>query len=130
MQLVLARFIAEGRLAAHVRRMRTVYRERRTALLAALSRHAADVLDVGEPPDAGLHFAVRLRVHADDVAIGRAVARHGVQAAPLSSYYAVSPGTRGFVLGFANTAAAEAAPAVRHLAAAIRAAAANAAGRA
>jgi GntR family transcriptional regulator/MocR family aminotransferase len=31
MQLVLARFIAEGRLAAHVRRMRAVYRERRAA---------------------------------------------------------------------------------------------------
>jgi len=126
MQLVLARFIAEGRLAAHVRRMRTLYRDRRTALLAALARHAADVLDVGEPPDAGLHFAVRLKVDVDDVATSRAVRRHGVCAAPLSSYYARPPRPRGFVLGFANTAEADAAPAVRRLAAAIRSAAAGA----
>lgn len=69
MQLVLARFIAEGRLAAHVRRMRTLYRERRAALLDALATHAAEVLDVGEPPDAGLHVAVRLKADVDDVAV-------------------------------------------------------------
>ncbi len=121
MQLVLARFIAEGRLAAHVRRMRAVYRDRRAALLAALERHAADVLDVGEPPDAGLHFAARLTVEADDVAVSRAVRAEGVAAAPLSAYYARSPRARGFVLGFANTPERQAGPAVRRLAEAIRA---------
>ena len=120
MQLVLARFIAEGRLAAHVRRMRTVYRERRAALLAALERHAADVLDVGVPPDAGLHFAARLTVDADDVAVSQAVRAEGVAAAPLSAYYARSPRARGFVLGFANTPEPQAWPAVRRLAGAIR----------
>lgn len=123
MQLVLARFIGEGRLAAHVRRMRTLYRERRAALLAALARHAWDVLDVGEPPDAGLHFAVRLKVDVDDAEVSRRVREHGVFAAPLSSYYARPPRTRGFVLGFANTAVQQAAPAVRRLAETIRAAA-------
>ena len=120
MQLVLARFIAEGRLAAHVRRMRTLYRDRRAALLAALARHAADVLHVGEPPDAGLHFAVRLKVDVDDVAISRSVRRHGVYAAPLSLYYASAPRMHGFVLGFANTTEADVTPAVRRLARAIR----------
>lgn len=122
MQLVLARFIAEGRLAAHVRRMRAVYRDRRAALLDALARHAGDVLDVGEPPDAGLHIAVRLRPDVDDVAVSRAARAAGVAAAPLSAYYARSPRTRGFVLGFANTPESQAAPAVRRLATAIRAA--------
>lgn len=125
MQLVLARFIAEGRLAAHVRRMRTLYRDRRAALLAALARHAADVLHVGEPPDAGLHFAVRLKVDVDDVAISRAVRRHGVYAAPLSHYYASAPRMHGFVLGFANTTEADVTPAVRRLARAIREAGAD-----
>lgn len=120
MQLVLARFIAEGRLAAHVRRMRAVYRERRAALLDALARHAGDVLDVGEPPDAGLHVAVRLRPDVDDVAVSRALRAEGVAAAPLSAYYARSPRTRGFVLGFANTSAAAADRAVLCLAGAIR----------
>jgi GntR family transcriptional regulator / MocR family aminotransferase len=121
MQLVLARFIAEGRLAAHVRRMRAVYRDRRAALLAALDRHARDVLAVGEPPDAGLHVAARLTVDADDVAISRRARVEGVAAAPLSAYYARSPRTRGFVLGFANTPERQAGPAVKTLVHAIHA---------
>lgn len=120
MQLVLARFIAEGRLAAHVRRMRTLYRERRTALLEALVKHAGDVLDVGEPPDAGLHLAVRLKVDVDDAAVSREVRTLGVAAAPLSSYYARRPTPGGFVLGFANTDVPAAADSVRRLVASVQ----------
>jgi GntR family transcriptional regulator/MocR family aminotransferase len=120
MQLVLARFIAEGRLAAHVRRMRTLYRERRAALLDALATHAADVLDVGEPPDAGLHVAVRLKVDVDDVAVSPEVRKAAISAAPLSAYYARPPGVRGFVLGFADTASIEMNHAVAGLVAALR----------
>lgn len=116
MQLVLARFISEGRLAAHVRRMRTLYRERRAALLDALATHASDVLDVGEPPDAGLHVAVRLKVDVDDVAVSREVRKQGISAAPLSSYYAGATKVRGFVLGFANTRASDVARVVAELA--------------
>ena len=122
MQLVLARFISEGRLAAHVRRMRTLYRERRAALLDALATHAHDVLDVGEPPDAGLHVAVRLTVDVDDVAVSRELRKQGISAAPLSTYYATTPKVRGFVLGFANTASAAAETAARCVVQAIQAA--------
>ena len=122
MQLVLARFISEGRLAAHVRRMRTLYRERRAALLDALATHARDVLDVGEPPDAGLHVAVRLTVPVDDVAVSRNLRKLGVSAAPLSTYYASTPKVRGFVLGFANTPAGAADALIREVARRVRAA--------
>lgn len=115
MQLVLARFISEGRLAAHVRRMRTLYRERRAALLDALATYARDVLDVGEPPDAGLHVAVRLTVDVDDVAVSRELRKQGIGAAPLSNYYAGAAKVCGFVLGFANTDGSAAASAVRAL---------------
>ena len=122
MQLVLARFISEGRLAAHVRRMRTLYRERRAALLDALATHARDVLDIGEPPDAGLHVAVRLTVPVDDVAVSRNLRKLGVSAAPLSTYYASTPKVRGFVLGFANTPAGAADALIREVARRVRAA--------
>jgi GntR family transcriptional regulator/MocR family aminotransferase len=122
MQLVLARFISEGRLAAHVRRMRTLYRERRAALLDALATHARDVLDVGEPPDAGLHVAVRLTVPVDDVAVSRTLRTRGIGAAPLSSYYAGAMKVRGFVLGFANTPAGAADALIREVARRVRAA--------
>ena len=122
MQLVLARFISEGRLAAHVRRLRTLYRERRAALLDALATHARDVLDIGEPPDAGLHVAVRLTVPVDDVAVSRNLRKLGVSAAPLSTYYASTPKVRGFVLGFANTPAGAADALIREVARRVRAA--------
>ena len=122
MQLVLARFISEGRLAAHVRRMRTLYRERRAALLDALATHARDVLDIGEPPDAGLHVAVRLTGPVDDVAVRRNLRKLGVSAAPLSTYYASTPKVRGFVLGFANTPAGAADALIREVARRVRAA--------
>ncbi|TWB20701.1 GntR family transcriptional regulator [Nitrospirillum amazonense] len=119
-QQILARFITQGRLAAHVRRMRPLYRARRQALMMALAEHAADVLDAAGNPEAGLHLVARLRVPGDDAAIAKAVLARGVKAAPLSSYYHGSAPAGGFVLGFAGTAEAAMGPAVRILAAAIR----------
>lgn len=119
-QQILARFITQGRLAAHVRRMRPLYRARRQALMAALAEHAADVLNAAGNPEAGLHLVTRLRVPGDDAAIAKAVLARGVKAAALSPYYHGSAPAGGFVLGFAGTAEAAMAPAVRILAAAIR----------
>jgi GntR family transcriptional regulator/MocR family aminotransferase len=118
-QHVLARFIAEGRLAAHLRRMRTLYARRRLALLEALGRAAAHVLDPGDTPEAGLHLVARLRRSADDAAISDRALADGVYAAPLSRFYAGPPRERGFVLGFAGTPEAGMAPAVARLVAAI-----------
>jgi GntR family transcriptional regulator/MocR family aminotransferase len=118
---VLARFLAEGRLAAHLRRMRVLYAGRREALLQALRSRAADLLDAGTPPEAGLHLAARLRGRGKDVAISRRALALGVHAAPLSVYYVGERPQRGFVLGFAGTPAEAMIPAVERLTAAIRA---------
>jgi GntR family transcriptional regulator/MocR family aminotransferase len=102
-QRVLARFIGEGRLAAHLRRMRVLYARRRLALLDALGREAGGLLQAPDTAEAGLHLAVRLALPVDDVASSRRAAGKRVYAAPLSSYYAGAARERGFVLGFANT---------------------------
>ena len=119
-QLVLARFITEGRLAAHLRRMRVLYAERRAALLEALRNRAAGLVDAGNPPEAGLHLVARLTAPGRDVAISRRAHQRGIHAAPLSVYYAGPRPQQGFVLGFAGTPAEAMAPAVERLAAAIR----------
>jgi GntR family transcriptional regulator/MocR family aminotransferase len=121
-QRVLARFIAEGRLAAHLRRMRVLYASRREALIAALTREAAGLLDPGSAPEAGLHIAARLVVPADDEAASRHALARGIHAPPLSSYYASTRRQRGFVLGFAATAERDMPRAARGLASAIEAA--------
>jgi GntR family transcriptional regulator / MocR family aminotransferase len=118
-QRVLARFIAEGRLSAHLRRMRVLYAERREALIAALNREAPGLLDPGDAPEAGLHLTARLTVAADDEAVSRRALERRVHAPPLSAYYAGAKRERGFVLGFAATAAAQMPRAVRSLATAI-----------
>jgi GntR family transcriptional regulator/MocR family aminotransferase len=102
-QRVLARFIEEGRLAAHLRRMRVLYSRRRQALLDALEAEAAGLLRASDAPEAGLHLAVRLTVAADDVAASRRALEKRVYAAPLSTYYAGAERKHGFVLGFGNT---------------------------
>jgi GntR family transcriptional regulator/MocR family aminotransferase len=118
-QRVLARFIEEGRLAAHLRRMRVLYARRRVALLDALEREAKGLLRASKAPEAGLHLAARLAVPADDVAASRRALEKRVYAAPLSTYYAGAEREHGFVLGFANTREDRMAPAVRRLVEAI-----------
>lgn len=103
-QAVLARFIAEGYLAQHVRRMRVLYRKRRAALLAALQREAADLFEIGAT-EAGLHLAVRFRdglleKWRDDRAAVEAVRAAGLSVMPLSRYAIARP-VSGLVLGFA-----------------------------
>ncbi|MGB6535687.1 MAG: PLP-dependent aminotransferase family protein [Xanthobacteraceae bacterium] len=119
-QHVLARFIAEGHLAVHLRRVRAIYARRRTALLAALRREAAALLDVGETPEVGLHIVARLHAPADDVAISRYLLQRQIHAAPLSQFYAGTTPQFGFVLGFAGTCEQQIRPAVRELARAVK----------
>ena len=118
-QRVLARFIEEGRLAAHLRRMRVLYARRRLALLDVLEREARGVLRASNAPEAGLHLVARLAVPADDVAASRRALEKRVYAAPLSTYYAGAEPEHGFVLGFANTREDRMSPAVRRLVEAI-----------
>ncbi|UHQ18531.1 PLP-dependent aminotransferase family protein [Lysobacter sp. KIS68-7] len=58
-QAVLAAFIRDGHLARHVRKMRSIYAERRIALLEGLA--AMDAWMTPIPSEAGLHTAVRIR---------------------------------------------------------------------
>lgn len=119
-QHVLARFIAEGHLAVHLRRMRTIYGRRRTALLKALRREAGGLLHVGETPDVGLHIVARLCTGADDVLVSRHLLERQIHAAPLSRFYTGTARQSGFALGFAGTDECRIAPAVRELVGAVK----------
>jgi GntR family transcriptional regulator/MocR family aminotransferase len=114
-QHVLARFISEGYLAAHLRRMRLLYSRRRSALLEALQSEAAGLLHVSDTPEVGLHIVARLRVPIDDRSVSRGLLQQQIYAAPLSSFYAGATRERGFALGFAGTPESQIRPAVRHL---------------
>lgn len=123
-QPALARFIAEGHFATHLRRMRRLYAGRQRVLLAALAESCAGLLEAEEAPS-GMHlvarFAPELATRMDDVAAsGRCIAA-GVRARPLSGFFAGEPTAQGLVLGFAGFREAEIRRAAAAMGAALRA---------
>ncbi len=99
-QIVLAEFMTRGLFVSHVRRMRTLYRERQAHFIQGLN----DLLD--RPPlaatETGMHVTLRLTDGSDDLRLARMAAEQGVVVRPLSPYYH-SDQTRkaGLLLGFA-----------------------------
>lgn len=119
-QAVLTDFIEEGHFGRHIRRMRTLYRERQTALVKALRREAEDIFEV-EPSAAGIHLVVWLPEGVDDREVSREALARGVEARPLSLFYAQRPRRGGFELGYAAFNESEIRRGVVQLAAAVRA---------
>jgi GntR family transcriptional regulator/MocR family aminotransferase len=113
-QEVLADFIGEGHFARHIRRMRVLYRERRSALVDSISKELGSMVEVlgGE---AGMHLTVTLPNGTRDLEIARRAARQNLWLWPLSPSYMRAAPRQGFILGFGSTAVAEIAPAVRRI---------------
>lgn len=115
-QEVLADFIGEGHFARHIRRMRVLYRERRSALVDRIREELGTMVEVlgGE---AGMHLTVTLPNKIHDVEIAERAAHENLWLWPLSPNYLGEATRSGFVLGFGGTDAAEIPGAVRKLAA-------------
>ncbi|MEU9915705.1 PLP-dependent aminotransferase family protein [Streptomyces sp. NPDC051001] len=100
-QLALARLIESGRYDRHLRRMRTVYATRRTALVDTLAAHASAVRLSGLA--AGFHAVAHLSATAHeytlvDTARTRGVGLYGMSACRTSQ----APRPPQLVLGFGN----------------------------
>ena len=98
-QAVMTDFIREGHFARHIRRMRTLYMERRAALVEALGKHMGDRLEV-IGAEAGMQLTALLPRGIDDVAVARKAAQKGVSARPLSTCYLKPPERGGLILGY------------------------------
>ena len=114
LQLVLADFITEGHFSRHIRRMRSLYRERRNALLENI-RNELDIAVNVTGEQTGLHLSMTLPRGLRDHEIAERAAQHRLWLAPLSASYAERPSPQGFILGFSNTAAEQMSRAVRKL---------------
>jgi GntR family transcriptional regulator/MocR family aminotransferase len=108
-QLVLARFIAHGDLARHLRHMRPIYRKRRDATLKAIATQLPGTTACGV--DAGLHVFLELPQHCDEKALVQAARRLGVHVQGAARAWAdPDSAPPALVLGFG--AASE--PAITH----------------
>lgn len=117
-QATLAEFMRQGLLAPHIRRVRTEYARRRSALLAAMERHVQRITPL--PAPGGLHMVARLPDGADEAAAVTACRSRGLSVSPLRAYYAGPARMAGMVMGFACTPEALATDTAKRLEAALR----------
>ncbi len=112
-QAALFDFIHDGHFARHIRRMRSVYAERRAVLVATIERELDEVAIVGDR--AGMHLVVMLPRGRDDRDVAVRAARRGISVIPLSSCYAGARTRAGLLLGYGATDASAIPDAVRRL---------------
>jgi GntR family transcriptional regulator/MocR family aminotransferase len=98
-QLVMTDFIRDGHFARHIRRMRTLYMERRQALVKAIRAQMGNMFEV-VGAEAGMHLVALLPPGTDDVALSRKAAHKGISATPLSTCYLSTPAKAGLILGY------------------------------
>lgn len=99
-QEVLARFITEGHLLRHLRRMRELYQERQAVAIDSLHRASGGALQV-MPSAQGLHLAHEVSERMDDRRLSQQAAEAGVFLAPLSAY-CMQARRRGWLFGYAG----------------------------
>jgi GntR family transcriptional regulator/MocR family aminotransferase len=100
-QAVVAEFMQQGHFAAHIRRMRQMYREQRDALAATLTRRAAGRLRV-DVPDQGMHLVAYLERSRSDTEIEAAAQRAGIVVRAITRFYRAAPPRPGLMLGFSG----------------------------
>ena len=103
-QLALADLIAKGEFDRHLRRMRPVYRRRRDALLAALSRRLPWLEPAGV--SAGLHLVTWLPPGLDEATVVDAAGGAGVGIEGVTPYRISHPGPGGLIFGYATVSEA------------------------
>jgi GntR family transcriptional regulator/MocR family aminotransferase len=98
-QLALADFLEAGEFDRHLRRMRAVYRDRRTVLLDALRRHAPQLTPEGA--SAGLHVVAWLPDGADEARVIDRAAGLGVRLPGMArNYLGSAPRRPGLLFGY------------------------------
>jgi GntR family transcriptional regulator/MocR family aminotransferase len=107
-QEVMADFILDGHFTRHIRKMRQVYKERRSVLIASLaSEFPADGGFAVHGVEAGMHLAFTLPPGLDDREISCRAEQSRLWLWPLSPSYITSPPRHGFILGFGSSLPAQ-----------------------
>lgn len=114
MQDALADLMAEGAIAAHMRRMRLRYRQARDAVAETLEQSAKGCLQLSAPPQ-GLHLLALLPSGAPKHAAADIRARAGIECRLLSDARIIQRGPDGFILGYSGFAASDLVDAARRL---------------
>jgi GntR family transcriptional regulator/MocR family aminotransferase len=120
-QATIAAFLEQGYLGRHIRRMRQLYAERRTALVEALQEHVRSTLDIELQPG-GMHLVAGLPRGTDDIGLVAELVRQGIGPSALSAWGVERPYAPGLLISFTNVNVKKAPQAARRLADALQAA--------
>ena len=100
-QSVLADFMDSGHFAAHIRRMRLLYRARRDFLLDLAKESLSKWITFGVS-DGGLQIPAYAKHAIVDGTFSKKAAEHGLDLPPLSKLYLSPPVRHGWLVGFAG----------------------------
>jgi len=95
-QAVLADFMIEGHFTRHLRRMRTLYAERRRALLEAARGLPLEIVSA----EAGIHCIGWLSDGMDDLAVAKKAIDYDLNLTPISSFNMEPLPRKGLLLGY------------------------------
>lgn len=105
-QKILAQFLSEGHFYRHIKKMRTLYQQRRRMMLDALQACFPDVFDF-ELTDGGMHIVAFLPRGTQDTALAEIWQRHQLRVLPLSGWYMQTQKRYGLVIGYTNIRSVE-----------------------
>lgn len=114
-QVIMTDFMTQGHFTRHIRRMRTLYAERRGILLEA----ARDLPLELDAPDTGMHLVGWLPAGVDDAAASQSAQAHEVNAQPVSKFCLTPIERKGLLLGYSAVDEREILSGVRRLAMAL-----------
>lgn len=100
-QSVVSDFMEEGHFTAHIRRMRSLYSERQTAMLEAGQEHLSGMLEL-HPASGGLQLIARSTAGVSDSELVERARAAGIAVTPLSQMYLGDESQQGLILGFAS----------------------------
>ena len=119
-QMVLADFLTQGYYGRHIRRMGSLYKERRDVLVEALRGELGKQLEVSVP-EAGMHLVAWLPSGINAQAVAQRAAASGLSILPVSAFSRRTLSRDGLVLGFASASPHELEVGVQRLALALQA---------
>ena len=114
-QQTLADFMREGHFARHIRRMGTLYAERRARMIGALERHFGGVVEIVSAT-AGIHLVVLLPRGVDDESTAARLRAAGIACSTLSACCLERPRRGGLILGYGGVPSDQMDDSVRRLA--------------
>nr|WP_246549096.1 PLP-dependent aminotransferase family protein [Ancylobacter oerskovii] len=98
-QALVARFMADGHLAAHVRRMRRLYARRQDYLLQAIARRLSPWMTAA-PTNTGMEIIARLAEGLGGRRVAEAAARRGLEIMPIAALAREAEADHLIALGF------------------------------